>query len=178
MASCSAAKPADPEAGYRRALAATASAPTVAPKSEAEAKAVAGFIDFYKVFSFDSVKAKTRAVYAPNGYFRDPFHEVAGIDAIEHYFLASTETIEDCRFDIHDVARHEREFYFRWTMHLKTKRDPKNPIEAIGMTHVRFDEEGRVLFHQDYWDAGSVVYEKVPVLGSLVRFVKKRVRGD
>ena len=46
------------------------------------------------------------------------------------------------------------------------------------MTHVRFDDQGRVLFHQDYWDAGSVVYERVPVLGSLVRFVKARVRGD
>ena len=178
MSSCSAAKPADPQVAYRQALKTTETTPTVAPESPAEAKAIQGFIDFYKVFSEKSVKEKVREVYAPNGYFRDPFHEVSGIDEIEKYFLASTETIEDCRFDMEDVARNKRNYYFRWTMRLKTKRDPENPIEAIGTTHVRFDDHGRVLFHQDYWDAGSVVYERVPILGSLVRFVKKRVRGD
>jgi len=178
VAGCSAAQPADPQAGYRSALDGSANAPTVKPGSAAEAKAIRDFIDFYKVFSRETVQSKVRQVYAPNGYFRDPFHEVTGIDAIEHYFLASTETIEDCRFDMQDVARNQRNYYFRWTMRLKTKRDPANPIEAIGVTHVRFDDQGRVVFHQDYWDAGSVVYERVPVLGALIRFVKARVRGD
>ena len=177
-AGCSASPSGDSQAGYLRALDATASAPTVAPRSAAEAKAIQDFIDFYKVFSRQSVAGKVRQVYARSAWFRDPFHEVAGIDAIEKYFLASTESIEDCRFDMQDVARSDRNYYFRWIMPLKTKRDPANPIEAIGMTHVRFDADGRVVFHQDYWDAGSAVYERVPVLGSLVRFVKSRVRGD
>ncbi len=178
MIGCSTAQPVDPQASYRKALEATSKTPTVKATSAVEERAVQDFVEFYKVFSKETVQAKVREVYAPDGYFRDPFHEVSGIEAIEKYFLDSTETIEECTFDMQDVARHDRNYYFRWTMHLKTKRDPKTPIESIGMTHVRFDDHGRVVFHQDYWDAGSVVYEKIPVLGALVRFVKARVRGD
>lgn len=46
------------------------------------------------------------------------------------------------------------------------------------MTHVRFDDQGKIVFHQDYWDAGSVVYERVPVVGWFVRKIKARVRGE
>lgn len=34
-----------------------------------------------------------------------------------------------------------------------------------------------VLRHRDYWDADSVVYERIPVLGWLVRYVKRRIGG-
>lgn len=180
VAGCTAAQPIDSQAGYRRALVTTdpKGTPPLAPASPSEAQAIRRFIDFYKVFSSEGVRASVREVYASSGYFRDPFHEVSGIDAIEKYFLASTETIADCRFDMQDVASHDGNYYFRWVMQLRTKRAPDEPIEAIGVTHVRFDEEGRVVFHQDYWDAGSVVYERVPVLGWLVGKVKARVRGE
>jgi hypothetical protein len=178
VSGCSASQATDPEARYRKALAETAASAPVQEGSAVEERAIQDFVDFYKTFSADTVRAKVREVYAPEAYFRDPFHEVSGIDAIEKYFVASTETIQQCTFDMEDVARHRRNYYFRWTMHLKTKRDPEHPIESIGITHVRFDDKGRVVFHQDYWDAGTVVYEKIPVLGSLVRFVKARIRGD
>ncbi|MGH7898081.1 MAG: nuclear transport factor 2 family protein [Candidatus Binatia bacterium] len=168
----------DPEAGYRKALAATnpSVARTVKPGSTDEQRAIERFVDFYKVFSADVVKNHVRETYAAGAYFRDPFHEVIGIDAIEKYFLDSTETFHECRFDIEDVAKHDGNYYFRWVMHLKLEKD--DPVmDTIGLTHVRFDELGMISFHQDYWDAGSAVYEKIPLLGSLVRFVKGRIRG-
>jgi hypothetical protein len=42
------------------------------------------------------------------------------------------------------------------------------------MTHLRFDRDGRVIYHQDYWDSGSALFEKIPVLGGGIRAVKKR----
>jgi hypothetical protein len=177
-AGCSTSQSAESEARYRKALADTAQSRPVQQGSAVEERAITDFVDFYKTFDAATVRAKVREVYADDAYFRDPFHEVDGIDAIEKYFVASTESIEECTFDMQDVARHDRNYYFRWTMHLKTKRDPEHPIESIGITHVRFDDKGKVVFHQDYWDAGSVVYERIPVLGSMVRFVKNRIRGD
>ena len=143
----------------------------LAPGSAEEKVALERFEKFYQEFSEDVVRRDIRKVYAAEAYFRDPFKEVIGIDAIEEYFLNSAETVHECTFDITDVAVHEGNYYFRWTMHLVTKRYKDKPIDAPGMSHVRFDENGMVTFHQDYWDAG-VVYEKVFLLGSVIRWIK------
>jgi hypothetical protein len=55
------------------------------------------------------------------------------------------------------------------------KRFRKGEVHSsIGMTHLRFDRDGRVIYHQDYWDSGSALFEKIPVLGGGIRAVKKR----
>ncbi len=58
---------------------------------------------------------------------------------------------------------HEGNYYFRWIMHLTLKRNREKPIQAVGMSHVRFDTQGYITFHQDYWDTG-IIYEQAPVL--------------
>ena len=179
LVGCTAAQPADLLLAYREALAATDPSrhPGVTPGSAAESAAVDRFVDFYKVFSAGAIRAKVRNVYAESAYFRDPFHEVSGIDAIETYFVNSTGAVEECTFDIQDVVGLRGNYYVRWIMHLKTRRDPQNPIEAVGVTHVRFDANGKVVFHQDYWDGGTV-YERVPFVGWLIGKIKERIAGS
>lgn len=143
------------------------------PGSDKEKKAIGRFTAFYAVFSADVIKQGVKALYAEDAFFRDVYKTVQGSDAIETYFLKSAETVHKCTFDIQDIAIHEGNYYFRWMMHLTTKRWKDEPIEAVGMSHVRFDNEGRVIFHQDYWDS-SIIYEKVPVMGSVIRWIKRQ----
>lgn len=35
-----------------------------------------------------------------------------------------------------------------------------------------FDDSGKVIEHIDYWDAGGQVYERLPLLGSILRQVR------
>jgi len=143
------------------------------PGSETEVVAIERFRSFYAVFSEEVIGKTLRHVYADTAYFRDGMKEVVGIDALEEYFLKSAETVHECTFDIQDVAAHEGNYYFRWIMHLTTKRWKDKPIQAVGMSHVRFNAEGKIIFHQDYWDT-SVIYEQVPVMGSVIRWIKKK----
>ena len=143
------------------------------PGSEKEKEAIERFTSFYRVFSLETVTKGVRNVYAINAYFRDGYREVQGLENIEAYFLKSTETIHECTFDIDDVAVHEGNYYFRWVMHLTIKRWKDEPIAAVGMSHVRFDTDGKISFHQDYWDT-SIIYERVPVMGSIIRRIKKQ----
>jgi hypothetical protein len=39
-----------------------------------------------------------------------------------------------------------------------------------------FNEELLITEHRDYWDAAEELYEKIPVLGALMRWLKKRAR--
>ena len=146
---------------------------TVQPDSEKEREAIDRFTSFYQVFSTEIIKNKIKTVYAESAYFRDGYREVRGLENIEAYFLKSAETVHECTFDIQDVAIHEGNYYFRWVMNLTTKRWKDEPITAVGMSHVRFDKDGKVIFHQDYWDT-SLVYEKIPIMGSVIRWVRKQ----
>ena len=39
---------------------------------------------------------------------------------------------------------------------------------------VRFDAQGRVVLHQDFWDATAGVFEHVPVVGTAIRGIKAK----
>ena len=160
---------------YERALAETDPAKTgsLQPGSELEKEAVARFVDFYRVFSPEVIRKGLRGLYADGAYFRDGFKEVVGIEAMEAYFLKSADGIQTCTFDIQEMAVHQGNYYFRWVMHLSMKRSPDDPIRTVGMSHVRYDAKGKVIFHQDYWDTG-VVYEKIPVMGAVIRWIKNK----
>jgi hypothetical protein len=43
------------------------------------------------------------------------------------------------------------------------------------MTQLRFDREGRIILHQDFWDPGAGIYQHLPVLGPAVRFVNRLI---
>ena len=59
-------------------------------------------------------------------------------------------------------------------MKLVSKAAGKEPIEAIGMSHMRFNQEGRIVFQQDYWDT-SVLLDRLPVVGFWTRLVKGKI---
>jgi hypothetical protein len=42
-----------------------------------------------------------------------------------------------------------------------------------GVSHLRFDAEGRVDYHRDYWDAAEELYMKLPAIGLLMRGLRK-----
>jgi hypothetical protein len=40
-----------------------------------------------------------------------------------------------------------------------------------------FSEEGLVSMHRDYWDAAQELYEKLPLVGGLMRWLKQRANS-
>lgn len=159
---------------HEAALARTASLDLLEPGSETERAALKRFDDFYAVYSAEAIKENVRNVYAADAWFGDPFHQVQGIDAIEHYFLVMAEPVETCTFTVDSMQRSGIDYYARWTMVLKSKAVKGEPIEAIGFSHVRFDAEGQIIFQQDYWDT-SVMFDRIPVVGYWTRLVKSRI---
>lgn len=145
----------------------------VKPGSTEEKAGIENFRAYYKIFAEDVIRRDTKKLYSQDAFFKDGYKEVKGVDAIETYFVATTKAIVSCTFDIIDVSTHEGNYYFRWVMKLTLKRDKDNPIEQVGMSHVRFASDGKVIFHTDYWDT-SVVFERAPVIGSIIRWAKEQ----
>ncbi len=158
----------------REALERTEGVAGMEPGSEAEKAALRRFDEFYQEYSTASITSGVRTVYAEDGWFGDPFHVVQGIDAIEHYFLVMAEPVEECVFKVDSTQRCGNDYYIRWTMQLVSKAAPKERIETIGISHVRFNQAGMVIFQQDYWDTGAM-FERLPVVGFWTRLAKRQI---
>jgi len=142
--------------------------------SEEERKAIELFVALYTTYTEDNVRKHVRDLYAQNAYYRDSFTEMQGVENIESYLIQGTHLMQDLTFDLQDVAMHNGNYYFRWITRFSLKRKKDEAIHLTGMSHVRFNKEGRIVFQQDFWDAG-VIYERLPIVGFFIRWLKKRM---
>ncbi len=164
--------------GYQEALAATdpASTPSLEIGSDAEEAAIQRVIDLWKSYTVENLEAHFEEVYATNFYFRDAFHTMSDRNELKAYLLESARNVRECTFEFQDVGRHEGNYYFRWIMKVSLKRDPEGHVtQSLGMSHMRFNADGKVIFHQDYWDPTDVVYRHIPVANWLIKKVKDRM---
>ena len=157
-----------------QALQRTSTKPAPAPHSEIETTAFQRFIHFYAEYSAERISLNVRNLYAKDAFFADPYHLVEGIDEIEAYFIAMAAPAQSCSFEIGNIQRANNEFYCRWTMHLISTAAPDQPVVAQGLTHMRFNAAGKIIFHQDYWDT-SVLLDRLPVVGFWTQLVKNRI---
>lgn len=170
---CSGNRPAAEERldAYRQALAASESA--AGELAVADARRV--FTDFYRDFEPEAIRENAPRVFAPDAYLNDQLRELEGVEAITDYLVEAAESFAEAGFEVHDAAKSGDEHYFRWTMTFRLAGSPDEPpIVAPGVSHVRFDEQGRIVFQRDYWDTASAIYERIPLLGGLMRAVQKR----
>ena len=178
-AGCASTPRSDAVAFTRSSLAATdgAKAAALAKGSPAEQSALTRFETFNSDFSTANITNETKNVYAADVYFRDPFKEIHGEPEFEAYLLRGSSAVAAFSMEWLDVAESHGDYYFRWIMSVTLKRDGKNapPSLTTGISHVRFGPDGKVIFHQDYFDAAAFLYEKIPVLGGEIRFIKKRL---
>ncbi|MEQ9813532.1 MAG: nuclear transport factor 2 family protein [Azospirillaceae bacterium] len=114
-----------------------------------------------------------RAVLAETVRFVDPFNDITGKDAVLSSLAESYRRFQSVSVTVHDQAIGATAAYLRWTYIFTTRRGRRFAIE--GMSEMRFDGTGRALLHHDHWDAAGQIYEKVPVLGGVLRLIRRRV---
>lgn len=146
------------------------------PGSEEEKAALQRFADFVADMSPETAREWAPKLYAEDAYFNDTLKEVIGAKAIEEYFVHSLAGADRVTAQILDVARSGNNHYVRWTMMIRFKSlaDGRD-THSTGISHLRFNREGQIAFHQDHWDAAGGFFEYVPVVGRLIRYVKGRL---
>jgi steroid delta-isomerase len=133
---------------------------------------VARVCEFYEQLSPQRL-ATIGDIYAPGAYFKDPFNEVHGVAAIESVFAHMFTQVRDPRFVVIDVVRGQAQAFLTWEFHFYVQRLAGEQT-IRGASHLRFEPDGKVGFHRDYWDAAEELYAKLPVLGALMRWLRRR----
>jgi len=136
--------------------------------------ALARFRRFYDEFSAAWVE-RLEELYAPGFVFDDPFHEVTGDFAtLRAYFTRVLTALAESRFIVEDVATGADGSYVRWRW--EWRRKPSDDLRVVpGVTHLRLAPDGKITHHRDLFDAAEGFYETLPVVGSLLRVIKRRV---
>ena len=115
------------------------------------------------------------SLYTEGARFKDPFNEVFGTAAIIHIFAHMFESLHEPRFVVTQRIVDGAQLFLVWEMHFRFKRfDTTSPQVIRGGPHLTLTPDGRISDHRDYWDAAEELYEKLPVVGGLMRWLKKR----
>lgn len=131
---------------------------------------VARFEAFYR--DFDTVDLRdAESVYHVNTVFRDPIRTVSGRHQLMAYLEHSRKGLTHCKFTLEQPVCAGNTAFWIWDMHYSHPKLNRGNIDTLrGATVIRFND--LVLSQEDFYDLGSMVYEKVPLLGVVVRRVK------
>ena len=136
---------------------------------------MARVIGFFEGLSPDDL-ARLDTLYAADARFKDPFNEVRGVPAIAAVFEHMYRTLEAPRFIVHQAMIDGAQGFVTWDFRFRFRRFDRTREHLVrGASHLVFADDGRIVLHRDYWDAAEELYEKLPVVGTLMRWLRHRV---
>lgn len=133
------------------------------------------FIALYGQLDRDCIE-RLGEIYTEDVVFVDPFHRIEGLLVLQQYMRGLYQDIASIRFACHAPSLGATEAYIRWTLSMVHPRlAGGREIAVPGVSFLRGD--GKIFYHEDFYDAGALLYEHVPILGTGVRFLKRRMQG-
>ena len=104
--------------------------------------------------------------------FTDPFNDTHGIEAMRTIFDKMYRDVAEPKFVVSRVAFDGDVCLMQWKF---TGRSLLGALSIEGMSTLCFDDDGRVAAHMDHWDPGASVYERLPLIGRAIGFIRKRL---
>ncbi len=128
---------------------------------------------------FESLSPQTLArlgeFYTVDARFKDPFNEVWGVQSITRIFEHMFDSLHEPRFIVTQRVVEGAQCFLVWEFRFRFKRFDTTTEQVVrGGSHLQLAADGRINDHRDYWDAAEELYEKLPVVGGLMRWLKKR----
>lgn len=121
-----------------------------------------------------AAEGRLARVYHPQARFKDPFNQVQGLAAITAIFGHMFKSLQAPRFIVITIVAAGDEAFLTWDFSFQRPGKAAAAMTIHGASHLRFGTDGRVLSHRDYWDAAEELYEKLPLIGALMRWLKRR----
>lgn len=131
------------------------------------------FKDFYRSPGIASLENIQR-VYTQDVEFRDPAHALHGRLAVKNYLRTLYANTKHIQFDYLEEQIAENTATIVWQMTFThSSLNGGKPVQVRGVTLIRFTD--RIYYHEDFFDLGAMLYQHVPVLGSVIRYLNNRM---
>lgn len=139
--------------------------------------ALEDYVDFFENLTPESLH-RLWELCAPDIHFRDPFNDSRGIEPFQAALSKMFQDLPEPRFTVTDKAVGNKACYLRWIFTFDSKSAPNGFRQIAGVSEIHLNAAGKVTAHIDHWDAANQIYERIPVLGSLLRMVRGRLSAE
>lgn len=127
----------------------------------------------YNSFSH-ATPAQLPSLYDPNIHFKDPVHELKGLAALAHYFASFCAGERQYRFEFTNQLIAHNQAFLQWQMHYAHPQLARGKALMIeGGTLIKFTH--KIIYHEDFYDMGAMIYQHLPVLGWAVKKINSRI---
>ena len=133
---------------------------------------IRNFVDNLNSLSSSNVNEVLQKNYVSNIEFIDPIKRIHGLEELTNYFLDLYKSVDYCHFKINNYISCEDRYSIQWEMKLRHQRlSKKEEIILDGASFIRF-QDNKACYHRDYYDLGALIYERMPVLGGIVKKIR------
>lgn len=131
------------------------------------------FVDIYQKLNTDNLTLLS-SIYHDDITFMDPVHKVEGLVDLHKYFEGLYTNLSHCDFVIHDVIFNDKHAAIYWEMTYKHAKLNRGEEVAVSGTSRITGVNDKVIFHRDYLDLGVMLYEQLPVIGRVIKWIKTK----
>jgi len=134
------------------------------------------FIKFLESIGTPGSAKAASELYSENIHFSDALILTKDKQVIVKHFSDLEAAGNQVKVTMHQKLISGNDIFLVWSMEARFTPIRREMIsDSLGVTHLRFDEDGKVILHQDFWDSTEGFFRHIPVLGSVVNSVKRRV---
>ncbi|HEY5308278.1 MAG TPA: nuclear transport factor 2 family protein [Casimicrobiaceae bacterium] len=137
---------------------------------------IARIVDLFEQFTPADV-TRLGDFYAVDARFKDPFNDVHGVAQVQRIFSHMFDALDEPRFVVHDILVQGDQCFLSWYFVFRFRRFSRELQTVHGSSHLMLAADGCIAAHRDYWDAAEELYEKLPLIGALMRWLRRRANG-
>lgn len=138
--------------------------------TDAAADAAERYIQFWETLSPESL-GRLSEIASPDIRFADPFNDIRGHAGFRAVFDDMFQRVAEPLFRVTAHAINGDLCFLRWVF---TFQSSGREWRIEGVSEVRFDPSGLAIEHIDHWDAAGQLYERLPVLGAVLRRLRRK----
>lgn len=144
-----------------------------APPSQ---QSIDNFIAVFTSLNAEDLPQKMEEAYAENLYFSDTLNVINTRSTLIDYLTETGERLDEINVTIVSVSHDDADVYVRWEMETKFSVWGKDiDAHSVGISQLRFNEQGKVVLHQDFWDSSEGLLTHLPFVGGIVRWTRNRL---
>ncbi len=114
-------------------------------------------------------------IYAADARFIDPFNDVQGLAEIQRIFHHMYLALEAPRFVINSRLIDANQCFLAWEFKFRFRNFRRHTTQTVrGASHLTLGPDGLISSHHDYWDTSRELYEKLPIIGAAMRWLRQR----
>ncbi len=134
------------------------------------------FSDTLGDFTQSELRSKVERLYADQLYFNDTFKTFTNLSELAHYLEETGENVTSSQVRLLSHTIDGQDVYIRWLMDFAFSASGKDiQSRSLGMTHVRFNEQGEIILHQDFWDSTDGFFSHLPIVGGVVHRIRNKL---